>query len=247
MWIKICGITTVEDAQFAARAGADAVGLVFAESARRVTRNGAAAMARELPREVEKIGVFVDADLDTIEETVRVAHLTGVQLHNSEGPVSCENSYEDGWGMIESIRERLKDFQGDLRVVQAMHFDGDSGNFVRDLTAMRVRRVADAILVDSRAASGSAARQGGTGIQFDWKRASEGFLGEASHLKLIAAGGLSPENVDRAIQTLRPWGVDVASGVESALGRKDPKRVAAFIDAARRAAAEMEQVGGVEM
>src|SRR5579871_3685696 len=81
MWIKICANTNLEDALFAASAGADAIGFVFAESKRRVTVDQVAAITPHLPREVEKIGVFVDADFDELVKTVEIAGLTGVQLH----------------------------------------------------------------------------------------------------------------------------------------------------------------------
>ncbi len=93
----------------------------------------------------------------------------------------------------------------------------------------------DAVLVDSRTATAV----GGTGTRFDWQAASHGFQDSASRLRLIAAGGLNPENVTEAIRTLQPWGVDVASGVESAPGKKDPARVKAFVTAAKTAAEEI--------
>jgi phosphoribosylanthranilate isomerase len=80
---------------------------------------------------------------------------------------------------------------------------------------------------------------GGTGTSFNWLQARESFLRTAPHLRLIAAGGLSPENVKQAIQILRPWGVDVVSGVERAPGKKDPARVLAFIRSAQKAAEEI--------
>ena len=82
---------------------------------------------------------------------------------------------------------------------------------------------------------------GGTGTSFNWLGARSSFLQAAPHLRLIAAGGLAPENVKQAIQILRPWGVDVVSGVESAPGKKDPARVLAFIRSAQQAAAEILQ------
>ncbi len=80
---------------------------------------------------------------------------------------------------------------------------------------------------------------GGTGTTFNWLEARNSFLRAAPHLRLIAAGGLAPENVKQAIQILRPWGVDVVSGVESAPGKKDPARVQAFIRSAQEAAVEI--------
>jgi phosphoribosylanthranilate isomerase len=93
----------------------------------------------------------------------------------------------------------------------------------------------DAVLVDTCVVG----KQGGTGQVFDWLSARDSFLREASHLRLIAAGGLRPENVRQVIQILEPWGVDVSSGVEASPGRKDPKRVADFVRIAREAWAEL--------
>jgi phosphoribosylanthranilate isomerase len=87
--------------------------------------------------------------------------------------------------------------------------------------------------------SSTARAVGGTGTSFDWLAAQSSFLRAAPHLRLIAAGGLAPENVKQAIHSLRPWGVDVVSGVESAPGKKDPARVLAFIRSAQQAAAEI--------
>jgi len=89
--------------------------------------------------------------------------------------------------------------------------------------------------------SWSAKAVGGTGVAFDWRAAQGSFLRAAPHLRLIVAGGLHPDNVADAIYALQPWGVDVSSGVEAAPGRKDPAKVRAFIDAARKAAVEIEK------
>jgi phosphoribosylanthranilate isomerase len=95
----------------------------------------------------------------------------------------------------------------------------------------------DGVLVDSS----SERAVGGTGTSFNWQGARNRFLQAAPHLRLIAAGGLGPENVKQAIHVLRPWGVDVVSGVESTPGRKDPERVLAFIRTAQQAAAEIAE------
>jgi len=215
LWIKICANTTLEDARLAAEAGADAVGFVFARSARRVTAAEAAAIVPHLPAAVEKIGVFVDADWDEIYSTVRVCGLTGVQLHFAAGP---------------ELPAKLREHLGPgLRIVRVVHFDPQAG---AQAAALGQDPHVDALLVDSR----TAAAVGGTGLTFDWAEARNTLFGGAQAGKLIAAGGLGPENVAEAIATLRPWGVDVASGVESAPGRKDPAKVREFVARARLAA-----------
>ncbi|MHB1936680.1 MAG: phosphoribosylanthranilate isomerase [Acidobacteriaceae bacterium] len=226
MWIKICGITSLEDAAVAVQADADAVGFVFAASPRRVTPEAVREITKALPSSVEKIGVFVDASVEEIINTCDVAGLSGVQLQG-ESPDSGASK----------MRERFGKFSKSLRIVQVVSYDGDSASFARQLQSLTARPAGDddrsAVLVDTRMGD----KVGGTGIPFDWDAAQDVFLRQSASLRLIAAGGLQPENVRQAIQTLRPWGVDVCSGVESVPGRKDHRRVKEFIRAARAAAA----------
>jgi phosphoribosylanthranilate isomerase len=213
LWIKICANTTLEDAQLAAEAGADAVGFVFATSPRRVTAAQVAAITPFLPTELEKIGVFVDAGLDEMCATVRECGLTGVQLHSQAGPE-----------MTTQLRER---FGTTLRILRVVHFGADAADHA---AAIKADGNVDAILVDSR----TAAAVGGTGIAYDWESA-RGTLFDGTGARMVAAGGLTPENVAEAIAVLRPWGVDVVSGVERSPGRKDPRKVQDFIARARAA------------
>jgi phosphoribosylanthranilate isomerase len=221
IWIKICGNTSLEDALLAVEAGADAVGLIFASSPRRVTAAEAAWIARRLPATVEKIGVFVDAELDEIYSTVRACGLTGVQLHFEAEP-----------GLPTRLRERLGP---QLRVLRVVHFDAGAAELIAGHVAEHARnRHIHAVMVDSRTATAV----GGTGVAFDWVAARKTVFGDAGSLRLIAAGGLSPSNVAAAIAMLQPWGVDVLSGVEAAPGRKDPDKVREFVIRARSAAAQ---------
>lgn len=220
MWIKICGNTTLEDAELAVKHGADAVGFVFAESSRRVTAEQVGKITEKLPAAIEKIGVFVDADFDAIVETTRVAGLTGVQLH-SELAARLRQHFDEA----EKRAPRL-------RILQVVHFEAEVAGFAEHMIQAGTNAAVDAVLVDSRVGN----KPGGTGVAFDWNAARESFAREAGHLRLVAAGGLQPENVERAIKILQPWGVDVVSGVEARPGKKDPERVRAFIEAARRAA-----------
>jgi phosphoribosylanthranilate isomerase len=232
LWIKICANTSLADAQLAAEAGADAVGFVFAPSPRRVTPAQVAAIVPHLPPALEKIGVFVDASFTEIASTVETCSLTGVQLHFDAPPA-----------LPAQLRVR---FGPALRIVRTVHFDllqsGDAKG--RGITpymsspeppgalapeACFSDAKIDAFLIDSR--SGTAT--GGTGIAFDWDLAATTLYQIANARKCIAAGGLTPDNVADAIATLRFWGVDVVSGVESAPGRKDPVKVRAFIANAR--------------
>ena len=217
IWIKICGNTSLEDALLAVEAGADAVGFVFAPSPRRVTAAQVAAIVPHLPATVEKIGVFVDAALDEIV------------LHGSSlRPDRRATALRRGAGAAGQLHERLGP---ELRILRVVHFDAEAAEQRADQIAEHARNPhVDAVLVDSRTATAV----GGTGVTFDWVEARKTLFQNAEARKrLIAAGGLTPANVAEAIAALRPWGVDVASGVEAAPGRKDPAKVREFVARAR--------------
>ncbi|MGH7170355.1 MAG: phosphoribosylanthranilate isomerase [Gemmataceae bacterium] len=215
IWIKICGTTSLADAELAADAGADAVGFVFAPSPRRVTADQVAAIAPKLPESVEKIGVFAETSFEEIALAVVKCGLTGVQPH-----------FDAATELTARLRTRFGESLRILRVVRfAADAPGTAPKLVDDPNA-------DAVLVDSCAKT----RAGGTGISYDWDLAAEAIFRRGNDLKYIAAGGLNAANVAEAIMKLRPWGVDVASGVESAPGRKDAAKVRALIDHARAAA-----------
>jgi phosphoribosylanthranilate isomerase len=221
IWIKICGNTSLADAQLAVEAGADAVGFVFAPSPRRVTVAEAAAIVPHLPATVEKIGVFVDAGLGEIVATVEACGLTGAQLH-----------FDADLELPGRLRERLGP---ELRILRVVHFGVDAAGRIAEQIAQHAGNPhVGAVLVDSR----TAGAVGGTGVAFDWADARKTVFGAEGGLKLIAAGGLNPSNVAEAIAALRPWGVDAVSGVEAAPGRKDADKVHEFV--ARARAAERE-------
>lgn len=212
IWIKICGTTSLADAELAVDAGAEAVGFVFAPGPRRVSVDQVAAIAPRLAESVEKIGVFAESVLEDIASAVAGGGLTGVQLH-----------FDAGMELTGQLRERFGESLRILRVVRiAAETPGVAPKLVED-------RNADAVLVDSCSKTGS----GGTGISYDWDLAAETIFRHRTERKFIAAGGLNADNVAEAINKLRPWGVDVASGVESAPGRKDAAKVRAFIAQAR--------------
>jgi phosphoribosylanthranilate isomerase len=218
MWIKICGNTSLEDARFAAESGAHAVGFVFAPSPRQVEPKLVRQITEKLPPQVEKYGVFVDAGFDQIVATVAAAGLTGVQIHRTSDAL---------------LPHRLRQHFARLGILRVLNYKDQE--FAGQLTDLSRDESLDGVLVDSS----SQRAVGGTGTSFNWLGARSSFLQAAPHLRLIAAGGLAPENVKQAIEVLRPWGVDVVSGVESAPGRKDPARVLAFIRSAQQAAAEI--------
>jgi len=200
-WIKICGITRLEDGLGAVDAGADAVGFVFAESPRRVTAEQARSIVRELPLHVLRVGVFVHEVPADIARIVAAAELDRVQLHGFEEPMVRELV---GTRVLRAFRARHDD------VVEEIAASGEN-TFLLDAWSPDVA--------------------GGTGQRFDWELARRA----AQHGRLILAGGLTPENVGKAIREVAPFGVDVSSGVESAPGRKDPDRMRAFVAAVRAA------------
>jgi phosphoribosylanthranilate isomerase len=217
IWIKICGNTSLADARLAVDAGADAVGFVFAPSPRRVTAAEAAAIVPHLPAVVEKIGVFVDAELGEIAAAVEECGLTGVQLH-----------FDADLQLPAMLRERLGP---DVRILRVVHFGVEAAERIAEQIVHHAGNPhVDAVLVDSR----TAWAVGGTGVAFDWALASETLFQNAeARMRLIAAGGLNPGNVAAAIAALRPWGVDAVSGVEAAPGRKDADKVRKFVARAR--------------
>jgi phosphoribosylanthranilate isomerase len=214
LWVKICANTSLEDAMLAVDAGADAVGFVFASSPRRVTVEQAAAIVPRLPDSIEKIGVFVDASTDEIAAAVRACGLTGVQLHSDAGA--------DVPAMLRA------EFGRGLRILRVVHFGPDA---VEQVAAYAAGANVDAVLVDSRTANAV----GGTGTAFDWDAAQRTVFSGESAVKLVAAGGLNAKKAAEAIGALRPWGVDVASGVEAAPGKKDAAKVREFVNNARGA------------
>jgi phosphoribosylanthranilate isomerase len=221
LWVKICGTTNLEDARAAADAGANAVGFVFAESPRRIDPKQAAEIVAQLPSTVEKVGVFVNERPARIREIVKQVGLTTVQLYGEEAADFAGRLF------TEAEPEQRP------RVYRALSMKTifSAANATAFLRAHRVKQVFDALLVDS----GSSTRGGGTGLTFDWERARPFITGLKKTGKVIVAGGLTPENVARAIEMFRPWGVDVASGVEKEPGRKDHEKIRAFVAAARRA------------
>jgi phosphoribosylanthranilate isomerase len=207
--IKFCGITRIEDAERAVAAGAWAIGLIFwPRSPRRCELDAASAIAAAVKRRVEVAGVFVNATLDHVAATAEAVGLTMLQLHGDEGPAYCGEAARRTGCKV--IKAVRVRSGADVRALAAFHTDFD--------------------LLDSYRAG----VPGGTGETFAWDiaRAHRGST------PVILSGGLTPDNVADAIATVRPFAVDVASGVELSPGRKDPRKLNEFAAAVQAAQPE---------
>jgi phosphoribosylanthranilate isomerase len=202
--VKVCGVTRIEDAKGVWAEGADAIGLNFHPgSPRFVDVATAAALARTRTPLGAVVGVFVNAKPDDIRLRVRECGLTAVQLHGDEPPEACS-----GYGVpvIKALRVRGPD---DVERARAYVGVGDVAGLLLD---------------------GAAPGYGGGGVTFDWSLVKQ--LADCG-VPVLVAGGLKPANVAEAVRATRPYGVDVASGVESAPGIKDLEAVRAFVRTVR--------------
>ncbi|TWT74594.1 N-(5'-phosphoribosyl)anthranilate isomerase [Posidoniimonas polymericola] len=211
--VKICGVTSIDDAEMIDAAGADAIGLNFyPQSPRCVTAEFASLVAEALADRVQRVGLFVNEPADRVRELAKRCRLSAVQLHGDE-PLS----------MIAELEP--------LPVVLARRLTRETlPAFAAELAALPAAALPAALLVDAAVPG----HYGGSGQTADW-----GALAGHDHWRrgvpMILAGGLRAENVAQAVAAVRPHGVDTASGVESAPGVKDPAQTADFISAARRA------------
>jgi phosphoribosylanthranilate isomerase len=225
--IKICGITTVDDALLAAEAGADAIGLNFYEKSSRFLRSHSAAeIARSVDGRLIRVGVFVNAPPQSIIAASHAAPLDAVQLHGDEPPQMLAEV------AVGAGREISPTAMREMSVIRAIRVKGADLLPVVEYVGETLRRGfrPAAVLIDAYSASG----YGGTGTITDWD-AIGSQRERFQRIPLILAGGLTPENVAEAIAIARPDAVDVASGVESAPDKKDPAKVRDFVAAAKEA------------
>ncbi|MGH2688095.1 MAG: phosphoribosylanthranilate isomerase [Actinomycetota bacterium] len=212
--MKICGITRLADARVAIRAGANAIGFVFAPSPRRVSAARVRAFSSRLHPAIRRIGVFVDEPPDRVLAVAGEARLDGVQLQGIES--------------VEHLRA-LRAAVPHLFVLKVIRTGGPQSLALG--ARMLVEGLADAVMVDTKDPA-------------DLTRAQETISaedlgdGERGIDRLVLAGGLTPANVGDLVREIRPWGVDVSAGVESAPGRKDADKVRAFVRAVREAERE---------
>lgn len=211
--IKICGLTRKEDVETVVRAGADALGFVFyPRSPRFVTPEKAAELSTQVPAFVSTVGLFVNADCCDVENAARLAHLSLLQFHGDESPQAChEAALAAGLPFIRVFRVRPDTTPDDLLQYERIY--RNASPFFKGL------------LLDTWTDA-----YGGAGRVFDWSLVSKE-IGP----RVVLSGGLNAQNVAGAIARLRPFAVDVSSGVEAARGIKDAVKVHAFIRAVRKA------------
>lgn len=203
--VKICGTTSGRDARLTAEAGADFLGVILHPPSPRYVSREMALQVRD-STSLALVVLSVNQDLPTLLQVVADLQPYALQLHGDESPQLVRELTARGlrvWKAISGSEEAL------LQDASAFHQAG-----------------AEAILVDAREITTNGIVYGGTGHLVDWNAArrlvDEGF-------RTILAGGLSPQNVQRAIETVQPWGVDVASGVEASKGVKDDQKVRDFV------------------
>ncbi len=205
--VKICGVHDVATALHAASAGADAIGLVFyPPSPRYVEMDVAKRIAASLPAEVDSVALLVNAEPAFIREVIAVVRPNILQFHGDEDAGFCAQFGVPYWKAI--------------RV-----------NPSTDLLKLRVEFAsAERLLLDADKDADKTGLYGGSGETFDWQ-----LIPDSMRADIILSGGLKPENVAAAIRAVRPWAVDVSSGVESSKGVKSLSRITEFIEAVKRA------------
>ncbi len=213
--VKMCGITNRYDAEEGVLAGVDALGFIFVEaSPRHVSPELVRGIIADLPPFVDCVGVFVDRDLKEVEEIISSCGLSHVQLHGSEDPEYCKS---------------LARSAAPCKVIKAFRVGGE--------TQLELFSPYDDAVQGFLLDTYSKGIAGGTGLSFDWRIID----GLRLQLPLILAGGLDPENVREAIRQVRPFAIDVNSGVEWTPGMKNAEKVHAFMEQVRLADQDMAQ------
>ena len=207
---KICGITRIQDVDAVVAAGVDAIGFVFyAPSPRSVTTEQAKELLKHVPAYVQTVGLFVNATGDEIEQVLKIVPLDLLQFHGDETPEQCQQiAQQTGRRWYKAIQ-----MKPDLNVIETIK----SYQYVG----------ASAVLLDAWHPE----LKGGTGQQFDWSQFPK------LDIALILAGGLTPDNIEEAINTTQAFAVDVSGGVESAKGIKDQQRIEQFMQGVQRGSA----------
>lgn len=197
--VKICGITRTEDAIAASSLGAWAIGYIFApQSKRYIPAAYAGEISAKIPAKIQKIGVFVNEEIDKISNTIQTAGLSKVQLHGEESPE-----------FICRLKEKSK-----IKIIKAFRISCRNNIEILD----KYRHCSDYFLLDSYCEK----EHGGTGKTFNWKLAKEA---KSFGIPIIIAGGITPDNVVSAYEEVKPYAIDLSSGVEKSKGIKDHEKL----------------------
>lgn len=236
-WIKICGTTSLEDAQLAINAGADALGFVFYEkSPRYIDPQTARQIVQQLPENVEKVGVFFgQSHLDALN-ILEAVGLSAMQYY-LRGELLSDAGSRTAVGYAKPIRFYmtlpaawiLDSAERTRGITQSFEHWGDS--IPPEAREHMPEDLFNTFFLDA----GGLGQPGGAGKPFDWTKASPLVRIMQKKVRVVVAGGLNHSNVAEAIRTLKPYGVDVVSGVEATPGKKDPEKMRAFIQAVREA------------
>jgi phosphoribosylanthranilate isomerase len=201
--IKICGITNLEDASRAVELGVDALGFIFAQSPRRIDEKKAKEICFSIPPFISKVGVFVNEDKEVVLRILKGSGLNTVQFHGEESPEYCQEFKIGGVKIIKTLRIKDRESPKNLSYYEVDAYLLDT--YVKGIT-------------------------GGTGKTFNWDLALEAKkLGKP----IILSGGLNPDNVAEAVKKVRPYAVDVSSGIEKEPGKKDYEKMKKFVREAR--------------
>ena len=224
LWVKICGLIHPEQAVAIARLGASAIGFIcVGSSPRYVTplqiRAMSQALLAETRKDIERVGVFVDAEKELLGEAIAIGQLTALQLHGQESPATCSE---------------IRQLYPDLKVIKAFRIRSEA-----DLASISVYEdVVDALLLDAYHPQ----QLGGTGKTLPWK-SLQNFQPSKPW---ILAGGLNPENVSQALEMLAPQGIDLSSGIELSPGNKSIAKAQRLFQILRDRAALSDPVPGIK-
>ncbi len=205
IFIKICGLTRIEDVEAAVSSGADAIGFVFTASPRRISAEAAVQLSSGVPSGVLRVGLFLNQDKSEIDRVLNTVALDVLQFHGNESEQQCD-TYGLPWLKAVAMENAQSVSQAEHDYPSAM-----------------------GLLLDSHGTG----KRGGSGKVFDWS------LSAPVSKPVWLAGGLNPDNVAAAIRTVRPYAVDVSSGVEASPGIKDAERIQEFINAVRDVESEI--------
>ena len=222
--VKICGITNKEDAIMAAKLGADVVGAVAdvpVKSPRKITAGKAGEIFSSVPVFVSTVAVIMPQTIEDVERIINEANPDTIQLQGYESP-----------GFVSEIKSKIP-----VKIIKVVHiaskesaqaFNEKEINEILNEIKDYEKAGASAVVLDTKTKSGI----GGTGKVHNWELSR--VINERIDIPLILAGGLNPDNVRHAVELVKPYAVDVSSGVESVIGKKDKEKVKRFIEEAKR-------------